>query len=187
MAHRVAELIDRGNKAGTPKAKNKVAAEAADLVLRLWAHRSNWPKGWPPESAAKVLAALEPQPYRTDGPPSGSPWIDSLRRLADLQAKEWRLWTDFGLLDLDLGAEQRALSDESGNLRDDEREVLAQLVRRRKVAAKEHFDGAVPASSATRAEVGRRKLAELELERHDLIAHTSGARRKVPGRPSRRS
>jgi hypothetical protein len=186
MAHRVAELIDRANKAATPKARNTAAADAADLVLRLWAHRSNWPKGWPPPSAAKVLGALDPQPYAADGSLSGSPWVDSLHRLADLHTREQHLWIDFGLLDLELEAEQRALSDEGADLREDEREVLERLVRRRNSAAREHFDGTVPASSKLRAEVGRGKLAELEFERQELVAQATGASGKVRRRPSRR-
>lgn len=184
MAHRVAELIDRGNKTTTDKARNKAAAEATELILRLWAHRSNWPEGWPPQSAVKVLAALDPQPYRAKGQPSGSPWIDSLHRLADLQTRERHLWIDFGLLDLELEAEQRALRDDSGDLRDDEREVLERLIRQRDLAAREHFDDTVPASSKARAEVGRRKLAELGSERQELITEVSGADRKVRRPPS---
>jgi len=187
MAHRVAELIDRANKAGSAKARSEAAAEATDLVLRLWAHRSNWPKGWPPQTAAKVLAALDPERHEGHGPPSGSPWIDSLHRLADLQTSEWRLWMDFGLLDLDLGAEQRALSDPSGDLRPDEREVLERLVRQRNLAASQYFNGTVPVSSEARAEVGRRKLADLQLERQELIPQGTSARRTVRRRRSPRS
>ncbi len=186
MAHRVAGLIDRANKASTAKARSKAAAEAADLVLRLWAHRSNWPKGWPPQSAAKVLAALDSQPYPAEGPPSGSSWLDSFHRLADLQTSERHLWVDFGLLDLELEAEERALSDESGDLRDDEREVMERLVRQRSSAAREHFDGTVPTSSEARAKVGRRKLSELEMKRQELIAAAAGAGREVQRRRSRR-
>jgi hypothetical protein len=187
MAHRVAELIDRGDRAATAKARNTAASEATDLVLRLWEHRSHWPKGWPPESATKVLGALDTKAYAAEGPPSGSSWLDSFHRLTDLQARERHLWIDFGLLDLELAAEERALSDDTGDLREDERETLERLVRQRNLAAREHFDGTVPASSAARAEVGRRKVAELQTERQELIAHASGASPKVRRRQTRRS
>jgi len=184
MSHRIAELIDRGNRAASAKARNKAEAEATELVLRLWAHRSNWPKGWPPQSAVKVLAALDPQPYGAKGPPSGSPWLDSLYRLDDLQTRERQLWIDFGLLDLGLEAEQRALRDDSADLRDDEREVLERLIGQRDRAAREHFDSTVPATPKARAEVSRRKLADLGLELRQLIAEASGSGQRVRRPPS---
>src|SRR5438132_2522606 len=54
MAHRVAELIDAAKKARGNAARARADANATELILRLWAHRSNWPKGWPPESAVTV-------------------------------------------------------------------------------------------------------------------------------------
>jgi hypothetical protein len=182
MAHRVAELIDAAKKARGNAARARAAADATDLILRLWAHRSNWPKGWPPESAVKILAALDRDSYRRESAPSGSPWLDALSRLADVQTSERRLWFGVSLFDFDLRAEIDALEDESTDLTDEERTVLEGLVRERDWVTRKVFDGAVPRSKGRRAETAQSHLAALQTAREALIAEVLQAVRK----PSRK-
>jgi hypothetical protein len=199
MAHRVAELIDGANRAQSNSARSRAAGNATDLILRLWAQRSNWPQGWPPETAVKILTALEPKPFRTEGPHSGSPWLDRIAQLDDVHARDRRTWFGTSLFDFDFEAEGRALEGDSGDLRDEEREVLERLQREREWASRELFDGGVPQSTEQRASVVRRKLAALKSERERLIAEViraikemsggarGGKRRKKPAKASRKA
>jgi hypothetical protein len=175
MAHRVAELIDTARKTRSVSTRNRAQASATDLVLRLWEHRSHWPLGWPPESAMKVLSALNSEPNRGEAHPSGSGWLDSLRRLDNLHARERRIWFDMALFDLDLVVEERALDEGSADLRDEERVMLDGLLRQREWAARELFNEAVPDTPEGRAEIASRKLAELTLEREELISQAGRA------------
>src|SRR5689334_16355856 len=62
MAHRLAELLDEAEHGRSAKRRDAAATRATDLVLEIWKHRSAWPTGWPPESAAAVLKAIDPPP-----------------------------------------------------------------------------------------------------------------------------
>lgn len=170
MAHRVAELIDGANTARGNDARARAATDATELILRLWAHRSNWPEGWPPASAVKVLSTLDRDPYKRESAPSGSPWLDSLSRLTDLQASERRIWVGVSLFDFDLNNEVGALEDDSAELTDEERKVFERLVWQHERAASEIFDGSVPRSAAGRAAVAQSKLAALGPTREALIS-----------------
>lgn len=181
MAHRVAELIDAASKARSVAAQRRTAAEAADLVLRLWEHRSHWPKGWPPAAAVKVLAALDRSPYQRERAPSGSPWLDLLSRLEDLQASERRIWFGASLVDLDLEDVTAVLADDSIELGEEERRVFEGLLQLRERATRELFDGTIPQSAEQRAEVARRELVALQAKRKALIAEVVTATKKPSG------
>lgn len=103
MAHRLAELMQTAEK------DEEAKAEATDLILRLWKHRSNWPEGWPPPKTESVRRALEPVssfPAGREEDETGSdPWLRRVPRLTWLQDEEREVWRDLALLDLDLGVE----------------------------------------------------------------------------------
>ena len=186
MAHRVAELIEAERKARSERTRSKAAADASDLVLRLWANRSHWPRGWPPESAVKVLRALDRDPYRRERGPSGSPWLDALSRFDELHADERRIWVGVALFDLDLDEEVRALEDQTGELDAGEREVLEGLVRQRDRATEELFSGRVPRSPRRRAETARSKLEDLRPAREALVEEVVQAVKKAGGKGGER-
>ena len=85
MAYRLAELLNQGDSDDSEK------EAAADLVLRIWRLRSDWPNGWPPAAVARQLAWLFPPERHQSQQP-----VDSKDRLmhtvTDELTKEYRFW-----------------------------------------------------------------------------------------------
>jgi len=107
MAHRMAELMDRAESATSDGERETARADATELVLRIWKHRSSWPNGWPPKASAAVLSMGDQSPHARREP-TGSRWLDSLDSLERLQSRERKIWKDLGLLDFDVESERRA-------------------------------------------------------------------------------
>lgn len=59
MAHRLAELLDAAETGRTRAQREAAAEQAADLILRLWQQRREWPRGWPPGEWSTLLERLQ--------------------------------------------------------------------------------------------------------------------------------
>jgi hypothetical protein len=169
MAHRLAELMQ------TAENDEEAKAEATDLILRLWEHRSDWPEGWPPPKTESVRRALEPVspfPAERDEDEDGSdPWLRRVPRLTRLQEEEREVWRDLALLDLDLGVELEGIGMVGDDLDEEERALFAAL-RVGREAAQRHFSEELgdADSPAARVELGRRKLRALARKRGRLFS-----------------
>lgn len=169
MAHRLAELMQMAEK------DEEAKAEATDLILRLWKHRSNWPEGWPPPKTESVRRALEPVssfPAGREEDEAGSdPWLRRVPRLTRLQDEEREVWRDLALLDLDLGVELEDIDMVGDDLDEEERALFAAL-RVGQEAAQRHFSDELgdAASPTARVELGKRKLRALARKRGRLFS-----------------
>lgn len=131
MSHRLAELLSRGGSDAEATAAD-VRREAADLVLRLWARRRDWPVGWPPEGAARVLAALEGRAaveFRSSSISSLDNVVGVLQQLRALSNEEDLLTLQFVMAQPGFDAGERWPGQGLNHLGDDERETLAAIAR----------------------------------------------------------
>ena len=82
MAYRLAELLNQGDTDDS---------DTADLVLRIWRLRSDWPNGWPPAAVARQLAWLfPPERHQSEQPVDGKDRL--MRTVTDELTKEYRFW-----------------------------------------------------------------------------------------------
>lgn len=88
MAFRLAELLNRADS------DESVKESVADLIIRLWRVRSDWPNRWPPGAAARQLAWLfPPASHRRRGQFSA---MDALMRdIVEELTREYRFWLRF--------------------------------------------------------------------------------------------
>lgn len=177
MAHRIAELLVEADKARKKADRDALKSSVADLVLRLWQHRSCWPEGWPPSSAVAILDQLEQSerffPGRVE--PGNSPWLDAFGKLKSIQAEEQAVWIEAGLLDFDMRQEREAIENHAQDLDTDERETLERLLKmheraRLAILALLDNDEVALDSPSNRAVAIADRLAELKKERSDLLA-----------------
>jgi hypothetical protein len=101
MAHEIARAMTAAKKAKSVEARRDAAANATELILRVWARRERWPEGWPPKSARERMSRLETGPLfaRVEREDSGSAWIDRFGQLHDIGIEEQRIWWMVGLLE----------------------------------------------------------------------------------------
>ena len=85
MAFRLAELLDRAEEDDSSR------HAATDLVLRVWGHRSDWPNGWPPDTARKQFAWLFP-PDPTQPRASLSTEEQLMKTIVHELTREYRFW-----------------------------------------------------------------------------------------------
>ncbi len=132
MAHRTAELINKANKARRNTEREIFKEKATDLILRLWERRTSWPQGWPPETVALVLERLENDKHVFGGykESTGSPWLDRLWKLKEIQSREYALWLDAALADFDVEQERKSLENYRLDLREDEKNALERFLDR---------------------------------------------------------
>lgn len=104
MAHRLAELMDAAVRSRTRADREAAAQQAADLILRLWRHRHEWPRGWPPGELGTLLERLheiETTPaWRGRRRSSHDPqpgWASALTELDMLAAAEKQIATSASL------------------------------------------------------------------------------------------
>ncbi|MEU5993882.1 hypothetical protein ABZ806_33335 [Spirillospora sp. NPDC047418] len=96
MSLRIAELMHQTQEATDAATREEAARACADLVLRVWEKRSNWPQGWPPESANHVITALEQrnqwQRARVPEQDQDLSWLTALPAAFDSIEEEQELW-----------------------------------------------------------------------------------------------
>ncbi len=177
MAHRIAELLDVSEKARRKGDRESAARQVEDLVLRVWEARSNWPNGWPPETAARItelLADRYPR-YRSDEEQeSPSPWLDALQGLERVHWREKQILLQAALADLDLGDERRALECYGDALGDNGLGLLKGLTSAQESALAALLnaldeDEAALAAPTRRGEATAERLRSLAEEREELV------------------
>lgn len=168
MAHRLAELMHEAESGKSQAKREKARVAATDLVVRLWDHRAGWPKGWPPKATAAL--ARDVRRYARPEEPTGSPWLDSLKELDQLQARERGTWTDLGLLDFDVESERRAAKELIGETATEEREAIELVIRLWESAEQGMREsiGEDVASPDARAAAGVVRLKKIDAERRKL-------------------
>lgn len=178
MAHRVAELIGRAEEAKSTARAEAAKKEATKVILDLWQHRSHWPKGWPPVSAAvfaERFAAPQSRPNLQN--PTGSPWLDRLGEFDAIADEEERLWRQAALLDLgqdhqydeflvqEADEEERALIREIAEQAELARSSLLRLLRQ---------DESLVGDPTERGLAVASRLGELAIRRAELVQEVMG-------------
>lgn len=193
VAHRLAEHMQRAERARTKREREEARDAAALLITRLWEARAGWSTGWPPEGSWILAQALG----RTDGwndETYGSrlpPWLSSVHALDELHQREWRVWLHAAFLELDAVAIRRALEAAPQGLSDAEdlRSLRKQLQRADEAAewiTPLANEGENPARRADRAAILERVLAGIANERTTLVEQAlkdmrRNQKRKPPG------
>jgi hypothetical protein len=168
MAHRLAELINRAESAKIESEKEAVRKSVSDLIIALWDHRASWPEGWPPRVTAALARAESSYPRREE--PLGSAWLDSLKDLDRLQAREREIWMDLGLLDFDVESERRAAKELIGEEAKEERDAIELVIRLWESAEhdlRESLGDEIKSPNA-RAKAGIERLKKVDSERREL-------------------
>lgn len=139
MAHHVAELMETAAKDRVRARRDAAADRAADLIIRLWRHRDQWPRGWPPGDLNTLLDRLRdleatPAWQRRLRPtePSEPGWSAALAELDRLAQLERELVFSAGLMSTgsDEVEQWRRASARAG----EEDELLEQLERNMEAA-----------------------------------------------------
>jgi hypothetical protein len=85
MAFRIAELLRHGGE------DESVRADVTGTILQLWAHRRNWPTGWPPERARRQLRWLF-GPGHGDHPEATDAKAKFMSRVVSALSDEYQFW-----------------------------------------------------------------------------------------------
>jgi hypothetical protein len=86
MSYRLAELLKEAEH--DPDARDS----AADLTLRLWNHRSDWPNGWPPEEVKRQIPWLFDSDWTTRGGGNATETDRFMQRIAESLTEEYQFW-----------------------------------------------------------------------------------------------
>ncbi|QUC62922.1 hypothetical protein IOD14_42620 [Streptomyces sp. A2-16] len=131
MALRIAQLMRDVEEADDASVREEAARTCEDLVLRVWEARSNWPQGWPPESARQVVSGLEePSPWRRARMPEQDDdvsWWTVLPAALDLLSEEQALWRLTALADVDPSDIRAWLEQRGATLGEEERKQLESI------------------------------------------------------------
>jgi hypothetical protein len=124
--------MNAADTASSPQDRETAAAQCTDLILRLWEHRSHWPAGWPPDTAADVAEALRNRSYPFEIIPipadgDSLTWLTTLRFAEDSLKQETALWTLAALADEDAAAIKSWLGQEGTQLEENEAEILGTI------------------------------------------------------------
>lgn len=184
MAHRIAELMDRAERAPAGAEREAARRECSDLIIKLWERRSHWPHGRPLAEVAGLLKNLigdktnygsryQQHEVKIDA----HSWIDILPRLRDLQYREDEVCRSAAIADFDLEADRKWLAEHGPDLSDEEREIMSGLIRERERMEEPHFEldkTRVPNFAslppAKRAQMVHEVIKKINEERLNLLA-----------------
>jgi hypothetical protein len=193
MAFRIAELMQRVDQEIDAAGRERAAQQCADLILQVWRARTRWPQGWPPETAAQVVAGLEDRgPWRRASVPEDDEevsWLTTLPAASDSLEAEHELWQLTALAETDptdirawldqpgaeLGEEERALletiTEAAEQSKDRLTDRLASAYRRRG----HDIEHPVPTAIEERARITLRELRRLSRARLKLAERVVAA------------
>jgi hypothetical protein len=177
VAHRLAEHMQRAERARTKREREEAREAAALLITRLWETRAGWTMGWPPEALKMLERALGPferwrEEESADEPLA--PWVSSLESVAELQRREYQAWLYAALLETDAAPLRRALEVAPKASLDDDSDLR---LLRTQVDATEKAEtwimslaaeGEDPSRRADRASILGRVLAGIADERNRI-------------------
>jgi hypothetical protein len=181
MAHRLAELMEAAEHGRTRADREAAAQQASDLILRLWRHRHQWPRGWPPGELGTLferLHELETTPAwqrrRRSSHDEQPSWASALTELDRLGAAEQHIVMSAALVSMDAAEVQAWLNSSTAAGEDDE--ILEQVERTYEAARRRLSGRAYP-------RVSNREESQDEL---DLVALQKNALRELVELTSRR-
>lgn len=179
MSHRIAELMGRSTGARTKADREQAAKECDSLILRLWKRRTDWPRGWPPPIAAKVLEQLSTSEVDRDSygfypagvvDDGGQTWTDTYPLVVDLQRIELNIWRDAALLEVDVSELKQWFDPHGDDMESGERVALERLISAAENARqRDARASADPKSSDGVATDPVSRLRELEQRRRELL------------------
>jgi hypothetical protein len=176
VAHRLAEHMQRAERARTKRDREDARDAAALLITRLWEARAGWSTGWPPGGTKlleQALDRLDRWGQETDDEPL-PPWLSTLRTLDELHHRERRVWIHAAFLELDTITVRRALeaAPEGPNDSEDLQSLRKQLEVADEAAAwiaPLADEGEDPSRRADRSAILERVLAGIADERKTLV------------------
>jgi hypothetical protein len=177
ISHELSAAIAAVEIARSAKARREAIASATDLIVRLWAHRTHWPRGWPPEAAKRRISQLESRitAWAESPESSGSAWFDGAKDLDLVAVQELQLWWQLGLLEQGVEA-QRALLDRLPEPADDEPESDDIRLLRREIElhdeAKAWAEAHEAKTTADVRELARARFRALAAQRSKLVRKT---------------
>ena len=184
MAHRLAELLDEAATGSTRPRRETAAAQATDLILRLWQQRRDWPSGWPPGDWSRLLERLQeleasPAWHRGFSSPGGVPsdWAAVVTEFDRLEIAELDIVMSAAMVSMDAkDIEDWATASAAAGEHDD---LVDQLKRnleaaRRALTDRPHprVSGGAPepdVSPKVLQESALRRLAELAERRAEVL------------------
>jgi hypothetical protein len=176
MAHYIAEAITRGEKG---RRKDKEAA--ADLILRLWDHRTTWPTGWPPEEAEQFRRGLRDGRYtdQSDSSDEVNPWLAGIGELSELHREEYRVWRRLAFAEASFEEELGRWSEE--DLDKKEEMYITSLLMDREEAVSDFTERAGESNTPEdRIEVAREEVRAIGRKRGALFRRVAAEIRRRP-------
>lgn len=184
MAHRVAELMDRAERAKTSDEGEAARRECSDLIIKLWERRSYWPHGQPLAEVAGLLKNLidveisyGSRHERHEVEIDSHSWIGILPRLSRLQEREKKVCRDTALADFNLKAQRDWLEQHAKDLSVDEREIFETMIRARERLDESYFkldETYVPnftsLTPVERSQLAHEALEKINEERRKLLS-----------------
>lgn len=157
MAYRIAELMHASGTAGSPQEREAAASQCADLILQLWEHRSDWPTGWPPPTAAGVADALRERshPYEKFPVPADEAsltWLATLQFANGCLEEEATLWQLAALAD-ENPDDIRAWTDQEGTELGESEAALLEAILESSSTAPELLASHLTAGKARRQDI----------------------------------
>lgn len=135
MAHRIAELLEREQIAETVENRETVRQECADLILRLWHQRREWPDKSPLASTLARLKGIQPKPEYERQNKVPETWLEILPALDEINTEEEYLCWQAAIMELDPSelAEEIAQAEKYGeNLDQEEQDLVTVLLALKK-------------------------------------------------------
>jgi hypothetical protein len=203
MAHRLAELMDAATHGRTRADREAAAQQASELILRLWRHRHEWPRGWPHGELGNLLEKLHeletPRWHRRSRSPDDAQpsWASALAELDRLAAAEREIATLAALVSMDAEEVESWLRASSAASEEDE--LLEQMQRNIEIARRrlsERADPRRPIGDDSQDELDQdaleenalRELVDLTTRKAELFKSVAEARGlRLPRVPRKRA
>ncbi|HEX9952790.1 MAG TPA: hypothetical protein VGB53_13540 [Rubricoccaceae bacterium] len=161
MAHHIAELMERVERAALGPDRDQIAAACRTAILDAWSKRHSWPYGAPLERVAVALSAIAGPPDDTwaeKDRPEPDEWFALLSRLETFDYEERRIVLDVGVASMDLEADRADVDAAGDELEDREREMLEFFEERNEQIRSADFAlGTVPAAGYSDMEPDQRE------------------------------
>jgi hypothetical protein len=175
IAHRLAEYLSDADTADDPQRQEAARRAAEALIPQLWAARSGWSWGWPPDAVKEFVDGVRAARGRPrEEPRLSPPWLATLPELEALGGEERQIWLYGALLQVGATALREAL-DAAPSPDADTHDIASIRWQLRGHEEAEQWlvehaeEGERPTRRADRARIFERALADIAARRAILV------------------